>query len=432
VPALRFDAEQRFDCRSCTRCCRGWDVPVAAAESQALRARGAQRYFREREDGPEGAVRDFLLPAPGGLSRLRRRGDGTCGFLSPSGRCRLHEALGVGAKPLACRAFPFRIVARPAETLVAASLSCPTVVRSEGTRLGERARELAALEREWQRTYPEPAPARGVWLVAGRRLPQAGLEVLREGLRAILDRRGPDGGLELSTNLNRAAAWLQDVMRWRVRRLADERLVEYLSLTWRYHATSDRLAPPPRAGRLSRLLFRGLLVAVAATREQRAATPSGWRGRARLVALTLHLHGLGPAVAGFDRRRGRAVHLDRDEPRLAALLHHAARAPLATLGTSGLPVVEEAGLAFAAVSAGCVLAAQHAAAAGREAVTPDDLVTGLAEAADVRHAAGTLFERFLGTLAGGAAAAALLAAGPPLVSFAAPPTNAPQAPGADR
>jgi hypothetical protein len=64
-------------------------------------------------------------------------------------------------------------------------------------------------------------------------------------------------------------------------------------------------------------------------------------------------------------------------------------------------------------------------------VTPDDLVIGLAEAADVRHAAGTLFERFLGTLAGGAAAAALLAAGPPLVSFVAPPTNAPQAPGAD-
>jgi predicted molibdopterin-dependent oxidoreductase YjgC len=37
VKAFRFDAEQRFTCGRCTRCCRRFDVVVASGEAEALR-----------------------------------------------------------------------------------------------------------------------------------------------------------------------------------------------------------------------------------------------------------------------------------------------------------------------------------------------------------------------------------------------------------
>src|SRR5689334_20876980 len=99
--ALRFDAEQHFTCAGCARCCHA-EVAITPAERAAYDREHVARWFRESDAAPEGAERDPFLPLPGrdGWSRIRRRADGTCGFLSAQNRCRLHEELGGERKPL--------------------------------------------------------------------------------------------------------------------------------------------------------------------------------------------------------------------------------------------------------------------------------------------------------------------------------------------
>src|SRR2546428_6546326 len=124
---LRFDAEQRFSCRQCGRCCRrGWDIALTPGEVDAYRRARAERFYREREDAPEGADEDPFEPIPGHPSyhRIRKRADGACGFLSPANRCRIHEEMGGASKPLTCRLFPFRFHPGETATLVTASLCC--------------------------------------------------------------------------------------------------------------------------------------------------------------------------------------------------------------------------------------------------------------------------------------------------------------------
>jgi Fe-S-cluster containining protein len=107
--ALRLSPGQRFTCAHCGRCCRRTTVLITTGEAEAYRKAGAGRWFREDAADAEG-VADPFEPIPGHapLLRIRKRQDGTCGFLSPEGLCRIHEVLGADRKPLTCRLFPFR------------------------------------------------------------------------------------------------------------------------------------------------------------------------------------------------------------------------------------------------------------------------------------------------------------------------------------
>src|SRR2546428_4676792 len=63
---LRFDAEQRFTCRQCGRCCRrGWDIVVTRGEAEAYRRASAERRYREGEGAPRGAASDPFETVPG-------------------------------------------------------------------------------------------------------------------------------------------------------------------------------------------------------------------------------------------------------------------------------------------------------------------------------------------------------------------------------
>ncbi len=419
--ALRLDAEQRFTCQQCGRCCRrGWDIALIPSEVEAYRKARVERWFREREDAPEGSEREPFEPIPGHAPyvRIRKRADGACGFLSPGDRCRIHEELGGERKPLTCRLFPFRFHPADGPPVATASFCCPTVVANKGELLAAQAKELTRLQKDWASAYPEPeAPPE---LVAGRPLPKGALGTLRSILREMLDRPGADGAQDLQANVGRIACLVEDIGRHRVLSLAPDRFVEYLELTGRYLARTEKTAAPRPPSRLGRLLFRGFLYSIAAARVQTDdGRASGLRLglRLRLALLLLHFHGLWPAIAGYDLRAAGRAHLVKRDPAVAGLIRNYLRATIETLGTGRRPLLEELCVALAFLNAAGSLAAMRAAQAGSAEIDATHFVAGLMDAVDLTHAApGGPLHHMLGVLSGGVESIYLFAAGGPLAA----------------
>jgi len=412
VPALLLDPEQRFTCQQCGRCCRrGWDIALTPGEVKSYRQAKTERYFREREDSPEGAETDPFDALPGGYARIRKRQDGACGFLSPENRCRLHEELGAERKPLTCRLFPYRFHPAEGAAVLTASFCCPTVVQNVGAPLGAQSREIAALRKAWGQDYPERTLA--VELIKGRPLDAGTLVTLRQVLRQMLDRPGPEGRPDLQANVLRMARFVEDISRHRVVRLAPARFAEYVELTGRYAARSEQPVSPRRPSALGRLRARGFLFAVVAAREQlEDPRESGLRFdlRWRLARLLAHAHGVGPGLPGLDLAAARRAKLDPGDPEVHGLAGNYLRAALQTLGTGRRPVLDELAVAVAFLNAAGVLAAQRAARARRPKVDAEDFAEGLMEAVDLTHADSSgLLGRLLGTLSGGVEALYLFA-----------------------
>jgi Fe-S-cluster containining protein len=420
MAALQLDAEQRFTCQSCGRCCRrGWDIALTTAEAESYRKAGARRWFREREEGPEGSDAEPFEPVPGhaGRLRLRKRADGACGFLSPENRCRLHEELGSARKPLSCRLFPLRFHAGDGPTLVTASFSCPTVVSNEGEPLARQLESISELRRDWFREHPEPA-APALEYVRGRSLGGASLGTLRRALREMLDRPGAQGRPDLHANVARIAATLEDLARHRVVLLSDAAFAEYLELTASYAARTEKPVAARPPGLLARLLFRGFLFVVEAARLQ--LEDGRTRGlrlglRLRLAALLAHCHGLWPATSGVDLAAAGRARVELDDPALHAIAYHYLRSQLETLGGGQRPVLDEIAVSVALLEVARVLAAMRAGRAGRTLASAEDFSEGLLEAADLAHAeAGGALGSFVATLAGGVEALFLFASRRPL------------------
>jgi Fe-S-cluster containining protein len=385
---LRFDAGQRFSCRSCGRCCRGWDVVLTPEEVEALRSPRFARLFRETGAEKEGAERDVTEGAAGGQIHIRRRADGACGFLSRDNRCRIHEALGPEHKPLACRIFPFRFHPANGAPVATASFCCPSVAANVGVPLADQTADLGRLCRQQFRVHG--AACAPLELVAGHPIEEGALSTVRSVLREMLDRAGADGSPDLRANASRMAQALDDWTRRRVLRLAPERSAEYLELTGRHAAATSQPVTIRRPSALTRLLSRGFLFVVAASGLQTAdGKPRGLRLplRWRLARLLLHFHGLWPGVAGWDLRVARRARVELADPAVRATVHNYLRATIETLGTGQRPVVDEIGVAVAFLNAALAIAAMRAAQAGAAAVDADRLTAALSEAVHLTHAA---------------------------------------------
>jgi lysine-N-methylase len=414
--ALRHYAEQRFTCAQCGRCCRrGWDIAVTAAEVEGYRKAGAGEWYSTTEEvaqrtGTEAETEtgtetvDPFEPIGGhaGHFRIRKRADGACGFLSAENRCRIHEQLGGARKPLTCRLFPFRFHPVEGKAVVSASFCCPTVVANEGEPVTAQVRALSGLYNDWARAYPEPK--RSFELVAGRPLSGATVGTLRDVLRTMLDHADAEGRVDVRANVRRIAGFLDDITRHRVLKLAPERFDEYVELTGRYAAASDRPSPDRRASAVGRVLSRGFLFAVLAAREQLRSPASGMRLglRARLAGLLAHTHGLGPGVGDVDLRGGRLVARGLDDPAVRDLVLHYLRAAVEDLGTGRRPVVDELVMAVALLNAALAFAAMRAGQAGRTSIDGDSLGEGLLETMDLAHAEPEgAYAKVLVSLAGG-------------------------------
>lgn len=398
---LHIDPALRFTCSQCGRCCRRWDVFVTEAERDAYVRRGAARWFREDDAGHEGTDREVFEPVPGwsGFHRIRARADGSCGFLSPEQRCRLHDELGAAHKPLTCRMFPFEFHRVPGAIAVTASFGCPTIVANEGELVsgGAPRKALEALRDQWSERHPGTAAPRQ--LVRDRPMTTASIQILRDSLLAMLDRRD-DGRLDLVSNLQRVANALDDLTRERVVQLDEASFAEYVKLTLPYAASNAARGSTRSAGRIARMLQYGFLYCVAAMRlrlAHRSASP--WALRLKLLQLLAHFHRLAPSPGSVDVRRLRRGRVDLNAPEIQPIAAHYLRTMIGALGASERSIVDDLAIAMSCLNAACGLAVLTAE--GRP-IDRDLFATALMESIDVSHTSPTsAFGRLLPHFAAG-------------------------------
>lgn len=145
---LQMLPDQRFDCRSCGRCCRDWSITFSEADYQRLSKIDWAEAF------PELAGQTLFVRHGSHAGRLvwrfaLRRDDGACWFLSADERCRMHERLGLRGKAVVCRSFPFSTVETPVGTFVSLRHNCPTVAEGgHGRPLADQRKELEHLVRD--------------------------------------------------------------------------------------------------------------------------------------------------------------------------------------------------------------------------------------------------------------------------------------------
>lgn len=171
--------------------------------------------------------------------------------------------------------------------------------------------------------------------------------------------------------------------RARVTRLADRDFAEYVRLTVPYAAASEKDVPAAAPGRVGRLLQRGFLFVVAATRLK-LDHPAMSRLTLRLKTFWLlaHLHGLAPRVDRVDIAALRRPLPDINGPDIQPVAYHYLRATLESLGASERPVLEDVAVAVSYLNAARSLAAMNGrevpgARAGGMAAAPTDEATAV-------------------------------------------------------
>lgn len=146
---------QNWDCHSCGDCCRSYAVPVTADERARIEGQGWDKQ-------PEFAG-VALFERRGRDTFLAHRPDGTCVFLGPDSRCRIHAAHGAAAKPLACRIYPFLLVPAGDHWNLGLRMACPSAADNKGGPLADHlneAREFAkSLEAGAKGAEGAPPPA---------------------------------------------------------------------------------------------------------------------------------------------------------------------------------------------------------------------------------------------------------------------------------
>jgi lysine-N-methylase len=150
LPVRSLPVLQNWDCQGCSACCRHYHVSVSDEEREKIEAQGWEKE-------PEFQGVPFFIREGGWLSKrsyqLNRRPDGTCVFLDPDNRCRIHDRHGSAAKPLACRIYPYTLVPAGDHWKLGLRFACPSAAENLGRPLVDHlagASEYAAtLEAEW-------------------------------------------------------------------------------------------------------------------------------------------------------------------------------------------------------------------------------------------------------------------------------------------
>lgn len=159
--------DQRWSCHSCSDCCRTLVVHLFEDECERIDSQGWAEKL---------GVAPYVRA--GRNRALNKRADGACVFLDEGNRCKIHAEYGEGAKPLACRIFPFSV--RPMGNGWQASLrfDCPSVVASKGQPIGQHRSWLTDLVKKLgHETPPEEQP-----------LLQRGIRATTDEVNAIITR----------------------------------------------------------------------------------------------------------------------------------------------------------------------------------------------------------------------------------------------------
>ncbi len=123
---------EQWNCHHCTACCRETTIQLNENDLAKL----ARQKWNERPEfqAIQTVRRSWML---GGTQVLNHKEDGSCVFLTPAGRCRIHEEFGPDAKPLMCRQFPLQVVATDRQTIATVARSCPSAAADRGRPVGE-------------------------------------------------------------------------------------------------------------------------------------------------------------------------------------------------------------------------------------------------------------------------------------------------------
>ncbi|MEW6278403.1 MAG: YkgJ family cysteine cluster protein [Candidatus Eremiobacterota bacterium] len=183
---MHFVENQRFECRDCSRCCRGWGIVVT--EGTRERLRGSQLELRILQEHGQALVDN----PDGGLPSAAKQPDGACVFLDERELCRIHSEFGGRAKPIGCRQFPFLIRPTPDGTFVAASFYCPRIQENVGQDLSAYAGEIDLLMEDF--AY-KPVGFEPIGVKDGLTLDWPTYRELERRMLEWLDRDGPDAAV---------------------------------------------------------------------------------------------------------------------------------------------------------------------------------------------------------------------------------------------
>jgi len=133
----------RFTCHMCSGCCRGWNVTLTDAEAERF------KHHDWPKARPRMAGREIFEPAGEGRWHLSHIED-ACIFLDEDNLCAIHKELGMDAKPLMCRQFPYHLSATPDGVVASLDFACPSVVANDGAPLDEQLEDVRAVAIEAQ------------------------------------------------------------------------------------------------------------------------------------------------------------------------------------------------------------------------------------------------------------------------------------------
>lgn len=140
--SLVFPEGFRYDCGSCTKCCRSqWTVHVGPQAYEEISASPlCARLTAENGEAP------VFLTDDGAHARVNAGG---CIFLRADRLCAVHKEIGLRAKPLGCREFPFLPVRTPEGVMVGLSFYCSAVQANHGRPVEAHAQAIEGMLTEY-------------------------------------------------------------------------------------------------------------------------------------------------------------------------------------------------------------------------------------------------------------------------------------------
>lgn len=115
---------QAFECTSCGRCCKPWEIALEAVQTAAIRQ--SEAYMSRVKEGYVP-----LIEVRGGVGELGDRGDDQCTFLNRDNLCELHAEIGGRLKPMGCQLYPYQAVQTPDGMFAYLSFACPPAVTGQ-------------------------------------------------------------------------------------------------------------------------------------------------------------------------------------------------------------------------------------------------------------------------------------------------------------
>ena len=390
IPAV---AGQRWSCHSCGDCCR---TLVGHLYDRERRKLDEQQWVAELGVAP------FVRVGRGWA--LNKRPDGTCVFLDESGLCRIHTKYGEGAKPLACRIFPFSVRPVRGGWQVSLRFDCPSVIASKGVPIRQHAGPLAELTAQL-----EHSAGKDDLILLQRRVRATPEEI--DNLTGRLTRWLTDGDAPFVNRLIVAARLTYTLQSAKLGKVRGPQFIELLDLLLGALPAECATAPPAPTARQRGMLrqFAFACTEHVTLAERRAGMWRRCRKRAEQVRKAgrfLKGDGVVPRLPGFANDVTFAAlesisGADEEVEEIENLLIRYLSARLAGrsvfgAGYYGWPLLHGLGALWLLAAAVGWLARYGAAVAGRTSVSLDDVAGALSmadRAATRLPALGTMTER---------------------------------------